>query len=116
MAQLAFGICEVGGEALWVDGCRGDDDLNIDFLLGYLKRLLPKRPDLKVIITTATIDPERFATHFADAEGNPAPIIESDSVAALEAVEQLRNKQSKAVRSRRTWRGVTSGARWRLPA
>ena len=35
--------------------------LNIDFLLGYLKRLLPKRPDLKVIITSATIDPERFA-------------------------------------------------------
>jgi ATP-dependent helicase HrpA len=38
--------------------------LNIDFLLGYLKRLLPKRPDLKVIITSATIDPERFAAHF----------------------------------------------------
>lgn len=50
--------------------------LNIDFLLGYLKRLLPKRPDLKVIVTSATIDPERFAAHFADAEGNPAPIIE----------------------------------------
>ncbi|MBW4953655.1 ATP-dependent RNA helicase HrpA, partial [Klebsiella pneumoniae] len=39
--------------------------LNIDFLLGYLKRLLPKRPDLKVIITSATIDPESFAEHFA---------------------------------------------------
>ncbi|MDY6055637.1 ATP-dependent RNA helicase HrpA [Micrococcus sp.] len=38
--------------------------LNIDFLLGYLKRLLPQRPDLKVIITSATIDPERFARHF----------------------------------------------------
>ena len=50
--------------------------LNIDFLLGYLKRLLPKRPDLKVIVTSATIDPEAFASHFADAEGNPAPIIE----------------------------------------
>ncbi|MEH0146282.1 ATP-dependent RNA helicase HrpA [Corynebacterium sp. Q4381] len=50
--------------------------LNIDFLLGYLKRLLPKRPDLKVIITSATIDPEAFAAHFADADGNPAPIIE----------------------------------------
>ena len=50
--------------------------LNIDFLLGYLKRLLPKRPDLKVIVTSATIDPEAFAEHFADAEGNPAPIIE----------------------------------------
>jgi len=45
--------------------------LNIDFLLGYLKRLLPKRPDLKLIITSATIDPERFAKHF-----NQAPIIE----------------------------------------
>lgn len=50
--------------------------LNIDFLLGYLKRLLPKRPDLKVIITSATIDPESFAAHFADADGKPAPIIE----------------------------------------
>lgn len=50
--------------------------LNIDFLLGYLRNLLPKRPDLKVIITSATIDPERFAAHFADAQGNPAPIIE----------------------------------------
>lgn len=39
--------------------------LNIDFLLGYLKRILPQRPDLKVIITSATIDPERFARHFS---------------------------------------------------
>ncbi|SDS27283.1 ATP-dependent RNA helicase HrpA [Jiangella sp. DSM 45060] len=45
--------------------------LNIDFILGYLKQLLPKRPDLKVVITSATIDPERFAQHFDD-----APIIE----------------------------------------
>ncbi|MEJ5919687.1 ATP-dependent RNA helicase HrpA [Corynebacterium sp. H78] len=50
--------------------------LNIDFLLGYLKQLLPKRPELKVIITSATIDPEAFARHFADADGTPAPIIE----------------------------------------
>ena len=50
--------------------------LNIDFILGYLKRLLPKRPDLKVIITSATIDPERFAHHFADRDGNPAPVVE----------------------------------------
>ena len=50
--------------------------LNVDFLLGYLKRLLPRRPDLKVIITSATIDPERFAAHFADAQGRPAPIVE----------------------------------------
>ena len=50
--------------------------LNIDFLLGYLRQLLPRRPDLKVIITSATIDPERFARHFADANGTPAPIVE----------------------------------------
>ncbi|APT92385.1 ATP-dependent helicase [Corynebacterium phocae] len=50
--------------------------LNIDFLLGYLKQLLPKRPDLKVIITSATIDPEKFAAHFADSKGKPAPIVE----------------------------------------
>ncbi|HEY6123739.1 MAG TPA: ATP-dependent RNA helicase HrpA [Steroidobacteraceae bacterium] len=41
--------------------------LNIDFLLGYLKYLLPKRPDLKLVITSATIDPERFSRHFSDA-------------------------------------------------
>ncbi len=50
--------------------------LNIDFLLGYLRQLLPRRPDLKVVITSATIDPERFAAHFADRHGKPAPIIE----------------------------------------
>ncbi|MCF4006481.1 ATP-dependent RNA helicase HrpA [Corynebacterium uropygiale] len=50
--------------------------LNIDFLLGYLKKLLPRRPDLKVIITSATIDPESFAEHFAAPDGTPAPIIE----------------------------------------
>ena len=50
--------------------------LNIDFLLGYLKRLLPKRPDLKLVITSATIDPARFAKHFADRRGRPAPVIE----------------------------------------
>ncbi|UGT42480.1 ATP-dependent RNA helicase HrpA [Nocardia yamanashiensis] len=50
--------------------------LNIDFLLGYLKQLLPKRPDLKVIITSATIDPELFARHFSDEKGSPAPIVE----------------------------------------
>ena len=49
--------------------------LNIDFILGYLARLLPQRPDLKVIITSATIDSERFAAHFG-VEGRPAPIIE----------------------------------------
>ena len=50
--------------------------LNVDFLIGYLTRILPKRPDLKVIITSATIDPESFAKHFAPPGGDPAPIIE----------------------------------------
>ncbi len=62
--------------------------LNIDFILGYLKQLLPQRPDLKVVITSATIDPQRFAEHFrglasgSDEHGRdtgtnePAPIIE----------------------------------------
>ena len=49
--------------------------LNIDFLLGYLRQLLPKRPDLKVIITSATIDAERFSNHFGS-PSHPAPIIE----------------------------------------
>ena len=49
--------------------------LNIDFLLGYLKNLLPRRPDLKIIITSATIDSNRFAEHFAH-NGKPAPVIE----------------------------------------
>ncbi|WP_434743565.1 ATP-dependent RNA helicase HrpA [Micromonospora sp. SH-82] len=50
--------------------------LNIDFILGYLRQLLPRRPDLKVIITSATIETDRFAKHFADAEGRPAPVVE----------------------------------------
>ncbi|WP_120003383.1 ATP-dependent RNA helicase HrpA [Nesterenkonia muleiensis] len=50
--------------------------LNIDVILGYLKRILPERPDLKIIVTSATIDPERFSEHFATEESGPAPIIE----------------------------------------
>ena len=57
-------------QALIIDEAH-ERSLNIDFLLGYLKRLLPKRPDLKLIITSATIDPQRFADHF-----DAAPIIE----------------------------------------
>src|SRR5207253_5996927 len=45
--------------------------LNVDFILGYLKRLLPRRPDLKVIVTSATIDTERFSQHFGG-----APVVE----------------------------------------
>src|SRR5690606_4474453 len=50
--------------------------LTIDFLIGYLTRLLPRRPDLKVIVTSATIDPESFARHFGEATGNEVPVIE----------------------------------------
>ncbi len=49
--------------------------LNIDFLLGYLKQILPRRPDLKIVVTSATIDADRFAQHFASARG-PAPVIQ----------------------------------------
>ena len=61
-------------EAIIIDEAH-ERSLNIDFLLGYLKQLLPKRPDLKLIITSATIDAERFARHFAKGD-QPAPVIE----------------------------------------
>jgi len=48
--------------------------LNIDFLLGYLRQILPRRPDLKIVVTSATIDAQRFADHFASRQG-PAPVI-----------------------------------------
>ncbi|MEY8875035.1 MAG: ATP-dependent RNA helicase HrpA, partial [Leptothrix sp. (in: b-proteobacteria)] len=48
--------------------------LNIDFLLGYLRQILPRRPDLKIVVTSATIDADRFAQHFASAKG-PAPVL-----------------------------------------
>ena len=48
--------------------------LNIDFLLGYLRQILPRRPDLKIVVTSATIDADRFAKHFESAKG-PAPVI-----------------------------------------
>jgi ATP-dependent helicase HrpA len=59
-------------ETLIIDEAH-ERSLNIDFILGYLKQLLPRRPDLKVIITSATIDPERFADHFKDFG---APVVE----------------------------------------
>ncbi|UYG05301.1 ATP-dependent RNA helicase HrpA [Halomonas sp. LR3S48] len=65
-------------EAIIIDEAH-ERSLNIDFLLGYLKRLLSRRPDLKLIITSATIDVERFARHFslpgADGEPMPAPVV-----------------------------------------
>ncbi len=61
-------------EAIIIDEAH-ERSLNIDFLLGYLKRLIVRRPDLKVIITSATIDVERFAAHFGE-PGRPAPVVE----------------------------------------
>ncbi|MFE2938807.1 ATP-dependent RNA helicase HrpA [Streptomyces sp. NPDC059255] len=86
--------------------------LNIDFLLGYLAQLLPRRPDLKVVITSATIDPERFSRHFGDApivevsgrtypvEVRYRPLLEDDSAerdrdqitAIADAVEELQRE------------------------
>ncbi|MFE1950261.1 ATP-dependent RNA helicase HrpA [Streptomyces sp. NPDC059524] len=86
--------------------------LNIDFLLGYLAQLLPRRPDLKVVITSATIDPERFSRHFGDApivevsgrtypvEVRYRPLLEEDSedsdrdqiTAITDAVEELQRE------------------------
>ncbi|QDV61390.1 ATP-dependent RNA helicase HrpA [Crateriforma conspicua] len=60
-------------EAIIIDEAH-ERSLNIDFLLGYLRRLIDRRDDLKLIITSATIDADRFAQHFADADG-PAPIL-----------------------------------------
>ncbi|WP_214405623.1 ATP-dependent RNA helicase HrpA [Pseudonocardia lacus] len=75
-------LAELGGDrmlrqydTLIIDEAH-ERSLNIDFILGYLTRLLPRRPDLKVVITSATIDPERFARHFSEAIGAPVPIVE----------------------------------------
>ncbi|SHF06106.1 ATP-dependent helicase HrpA [Modicisalibacter ilicicola DSM 19980] len=66
-------------EAVIIDEAH-ERSLNIDFLLGYLKRLMPRRPDLKIIITSATIDVERFAAHFAkprsQGKPQPAPVVQ----------------------------------------
>ncbi len=62
-----------GYDTLIIDEAH-ERSLNIDFLLGYLKQILPRRPDLKIVVTSATIDAERFAEHFASAKG-PAPVI-----------------------------------------
>jgi len=93
--------------------------LNIDFLLGYLKQLLPRRPDLKVIITSATIDLQRFSEHFGDApiievSGRTYPVdvwyrpaLESDSdnedsyQSILDAIDELQEQERKAGKGQR---------------
>jgi ATP-dependent helicase HrpA len=73
--------------------------LNIDFLLGYLREILPKRPDLKLIVTSATIDAERFARHFGT-ETKPAPVIEvSGRLYPVEIRYRPVEEQSAAIKS-----------------
>jgi len=83
-------------EAIIIDEAH-ERTLNVDFLLGYLKQLLPKRPDLKVVVTSATIDPDRFATFFGEApvinvEGRGYPVTmryrPPDEIDMSEAVER----------------------------
>lgn len=62
-------------DALIIDEAH-ERSLNIDFLLGYLSRILPRRPDLRLVITSATIDAERFSEHFAHATGRAVPVVE----------------------------------------
>ncbi len=81
--------------------------LNIDFLLGYLKEILPKRPDLKLIVTSATIDADRFARHFGS-EHKPAPVIEvSGRLYPVEVRYRPVAQDSPAVKSAE---GTTAGA------
>jgi ATP-dependent helicase HrpA len=108
--------------------------LNIDFLLGYLKRILPSRPDLKIVITSATIDPQRFAAHFGDApvvevSGRTYPVEtryrpvdeEADQVEAIgDAIEELHREGPGDVlvflSGEREIRDTAEGLRGRLPA
>ncbi len=81
LAQIQRDPLLLGYDTLIIDEAH-ERSLNIDFLLGYLTRLLPRRPDLKLIITSATIDSARFAAHFAGPaspehpDGVPAPVVE----------------------------------------
>ncbi|WP_277047272.1 ATP-dependent RNA helicase HrpA [Caballeronia mineralivorans] len=80
--------------------------LNIDFLLGYLREILPRRPDLKVIVTSATIDADRFARHFGSDE-KPAPVIEvSGRLYPVEVRYRPVEEDSPAVKAAQ---GTTSG-------
>ncbi|MEJ8281117.1 ATP-dependent RNA helicase HrpA [Pseudonocardia spirodelae] len=74
LAELAGDKDLLAYDTLIIDEAH-ERSLNIDFILGYLTRLLPRRPDLKVVITSATIDPERFARHFGG-DDTPAPVVE----------------------------------------
>ncbi|HUX69692.1 MAG TPA: helicase-related protein, partial [Cellulomonadaceae bacterium] len=81
LAQIQRDPMLLGYDTLIIDEAH-ERSLNIDFILGHLTQLLPRRPDLKVVITSATIDSERFAAHFAgppspeSPDGTPAPVIQ----------------------------------------
>ncbi|SAL11503.1 ATP-dependent helicase HrpA [Caballeronia sordidicola] len=84
--------------------------LNIDFLLGYLREILPRRPDLKVIVTSATIDADRFARHFGSDE-KPAPVIEvSGRLYPVEVRYRPIEETSAAVKSAQGTNGPNPGA------
>ncbi|MGF6636750.1 ATP-dependent RNA helicase HrpA [Paraburkholderia sp. MM6662-R1] len=87
--------------------------LNIDFLLGYLKEILPKRPDLKLIVTSATIDADRFARHFGS-DDKPAPVIEvSGRMYPVEVRYRPVVEDSPAVKAAQGTSGATSSGRER---
>ncbi|EWS80846.1 ATP-dependent RNA helicase HrpA [Brachybacterium phenoliresistens] len=79
MAEIAHDRLLKRYDAIIIDEAH-ERSLTIDVILGYLRQILPERPDLKIIVTSATIDPERFAEHFAErrpsGETRPAPIVE----------------------------------------
>ncbi len=81
--------------------------LNIDFLLGYLKRILPQRPDLKLIITSATIDPERFAAHF---DGAPVVEVSGRTYPVEVRYRPRRRRRRPDRRDRRRGRGAAARA------
>ncbi|MFX1672061.1 ATP-dependent RNA helicase HrpA [Paraburkholderia sp. A2WS-5] len=85
--------------------------LNIDFLLGYLKEILPRRPDLKLIVTSATIDADRFARHFGSEE-KPAPVIEvSGRLYPVEVRYRPVQEDSPAVKAAQGTTGREKGAK-----
>ncbi|MEX3636921.1 ATP-dependent RNA helicase HrpA [Paraburkholderia sp. BR14320] len=87
--------------------------LNIDFLLGYLKEILPKRPDLKLIVTSATIDADRFARHFGS-DDKPAPVIEvSGRLYPVEVRYRPVVEDNPAVKAAQGTTGVASSGRER---
>ncbi len=90
--------------------------LNIDLLMAYLHNILPKRPDLRIVITSATIDADRFSEHFVDAIG-PAPIVQVEGRSYPVEIRyrgalgyQEANRNTKRIMMRRSW--IDFAMRW----